>query len=532
MSRLDPPSRIVPEVLRHQARHYPDHRFLKCGGDWLTYGVLNRRSERLAAGLAGLGIGKGDRVAMLVPNRIEVFYAVAKLGAILVPFNAYLKGEFLRYQLVDSAAKILVTDRSGLASASPLLADTELTHVVLIDDVDSDDVGVPVVRLADLPSDEMVPEMELTQADLMAISYTSGTTGMPKGCMLSHGYYTLMPSAYFEEGWFRPGEDVLFTPWPVFNAGGHALANMIGLVGRTSVIYEPEFHASTFMQRVREEQATVLWSTGMPGLAVLAQPVDPDETRHSLRFACFVPMPVAKQQEFAERFAVPVLEGTYGQTETVPTTISPVAGPRKPGTCGRPVWYLDVRIVDELDEEVPRGQPGEIVVRPKIPGGMYQGYWRKPEESLETFRNLWHHTGDAGQMDDDGFVSFVDRKKDAIRRRGGINVSSVELETAVMRHPGVELVAAFALPSAMTEDEIVVAVVPRPGADLTPRGLFEFFKTELPYYAVPRYVNVRDKLPVNAMGRVMKQPLRDQGIDSATWDLEAMGFRVTKGDRR
>jgi crotonobetaine/carnitine-CoA ligase len=525
----------VPEVLRHQARHNAERPFLKCGGDWLSFGELDRRSERLAAGLAGLGVTKGDRVATLVPNRIEffeIFYAVAKLGAILVPFNAYLKGEFLRYQLTDSASSVLFTDEAGLAAALPLLADTEVRTVVVIDETDLGDGPTPVMKLADLLSDSAVPDVEITAADLLAISYTSGTTGMPKGCMLTHGYYTLMPTAYYEEGWFRPGRDVLFTPWPVYNAGGHALANMIGLVGANAVNYEPEFHASTFMARVREEKATVLWSTGMPGMAVLAQPPDPRDTEHCLRFACFVPLPTDRQQEFAKRFDVPVLEGTYGQTETVPTTISPVDGPRKPGTCGRPVWYLDVRIVDESDDEVSRGQPGEIVVRPKVPGGIYQGYWRKPQESLEIFRNLWHHTGDAGRMDDDGFVTFVDRKKDAIRRRGGINVSSLELEMAVTRYPGVESVAAFALPSAMTEDEIVVAIVPRAGAELTPDGLFEFFKTELPYYAVPRYVKIRDSLPTNAMNRVMKQSLRDEGLAGETWDLEAMGFRVANSARR
>ena len=171
-------------------------------------------------------------------------------------------------------------------------------------------------------------------------------------------------------------------------------------------------------------------------------------------------------------------------------------------------------------------------MRPKVPGGIYQGYWRKPQESLEIFRNLWHHTGDAGRMDDDGFVTFVDRKKDAIRRRGGINVSSLELEMAVTRHPGIEAVAAFALPSDMTEDEIVIAIVPRAGAELTPQGMFEFFKTELPYYAVPRYVKIRNALPINAMNRVMKQSLREEGLDGDTWDLEAMGFRVAKGARR
>jgi crotonobetaine/carnitine-CoA ligase len=190
-----------------------------------------------------------------------------------------------------------------------------------------------------------------------------------------------------------------------------------------------------------------------------------------------------------------------------------------------------VRIVDDDDVEVARGDVGEIVVRPLEPDCMFSGYWGRPTETLDTFRNLWHHTGDFGRMDDDGFVSFVDRKKDALRRRGE-NVSSMELEAAIVRHPKVAEVAVHAVPSAATEDDIKACVVLAPEAETTPQELFGFFEANLPYFAVPRYVEVIPALPKNAVGRVLKHELRAAGVTEGTWDLEALGLVVSREARR
>ena len=190
-----------------------------------------------------------------------------------------------------------------------------------------------------------------------------------------------------------------------------------------------------------------------------------------------------------------------------------------------------MRIVDDDDLEVPRGETGEIVLRPLEPDSMFAGYWGRPEETLHTFLNLWHHTGDYGRMDDDGFVSFVDRKKDALRRRGE-NVSSMELEQAIARHPKVAEVAVHAVPAAATEDDIKACVVLVPGETATPEELFAHFEAHLPYFAVPRYVELVPALPKNAVGRVLKHELRAAGVTPATWDLEALGLTVGRDARR
>jgi crotonobetaine/carnitine-CoA ligase len=200
-------------------------------------------------------------------------------------------------------------------------------------------------------------------------------------------------------------------------------------------------------------------------------------------------------------------------------------------TLGPPTAHYEIRLMDDDDTEVPPGVAGEICVRPRTPGVMYSGYWNRPDETLAAWRNLWHHTGDMARLDEAGRLVFVDRKKDALRRRGE-NVSSLELEAAILAHPGIAAVAVCAVASPLGEDDIKACVVAGPGAVLEPGELFEFFKNTLPYFAVPRYVQVRDALPVNALGRVMKHVMRDESVPEGTWDFEALGYAVERDERR
>jgi crotonobetaine/carnitine-CoA ligase len=190
-----------------------------------------------------------------------------------------------------------------------------------------------------------------------------------------------------------------------------------------------------------------------------------------------------------------------------------------------------VRLVDDDDRDVLVGAVGEIVIRPREPDRMFMGYWNQPEATLAAFRNLWHHTGDSGKADEDGFITFVDRKKDALRRRGE-NVSSMEVEAALLGLPAVERAAVCAVPSELTEDDIKACVVLRAGATLTPQEFFDFARATLPYFAVPRYVEVLEALPQNAMGRIMKHVLRERGVTDATWDLDALGLVIARDERR
>jgi crotonobetaine/carnitine-CoA ligase len=306
---------------------------------------------------------------------------------------------------------------------------------------------------------------------------------------------------------------------------------MTGLVGPAELIYEPRFSASTFMKRARQEEATVLWGVGAMALAMLAQPQSSEDASGSFRLAQFQPLQPDRQFEFQERFNVPVITEGYGQTECVPITASKLSDERRRGSVGRPVDHLEVRLVDENDEPVPAGTVGEIVARPRRPEVMFQGYWAKPEATLKSIGNLWHHTGDFATQDEDGFIYFVDRKTDALRRRGE-NISSAAVEGVIRAHPAVEAVAVVGVPSDLIEDEVKAVVVLREGAELTPQELFEHCKDKLPYFAVPRYVEFIDALPTNALGKIMKHLLRKSGITSNTLDFEALGMRIERHERR
>ncbi len=243
------------------------------------------------------------------------------------------------------------------------------------------------------------------------------------------------------------------------------------------------------------------------------------------------PFTPEQQTQFEDRFGCQVLTQLYGQTECGAIAYSRISEPRNRASLGRPAPYFEVKLFDDDDREVPTGEVGEIVVRPKVPNAIFQGYWRNPTATLETWRNLWHHTGDYGRADPDGFITFVDRKKDALRRRGE-NVSSVELERAIVGHPKVAEAAVHAIPSEMTEDDIKACVVLEPGQGFDPAELFDFFKQTLPYFAIPRYVEFLPELPKNATLRVMKHVLRERGVTEETWDFGALGLSVDRAERR
>lgn len=530
-SMTDWTKRVVHLLLREQARVNPEKRFLKSTTDWITFREMDNRSDRVAAGLAANGVTKGDRVVVIMANRdefFEIFFACAKLGAVCVSLNTFLKGETLRFQIVDSAANIAIVDVAGWKTLQPVIAQTELKNLVVVDPVPATDAVISYSVLRS--NSEPPPATSVDAADPIAIIYTSGTTGLPKGCILSNGYYTNSPYSYINGQRIIPG-DRIYTAFPLFHAAGQVMLMMSGLVAPAEIFFVPSFHASTFIRDARREGASVVWGVGAMAMAILAQPPQPDDASQGFRLAAFQPLPVQQQLEFERRFATPVVTEGYGQTECVPITTSKVSDPRRRDSIGRPVDHLDVRIVDERGEEVPLGTVGEIIVRPRRPNVMFQGYWKRPEATVAASRNLWHHTGDHARQDSDGYIYFVDRKQDAIRRRGE-NISSYEIENTLTAHPDIAEAAAHAVPSQFSEDEVKVVIVFKKGATLTPAQLFEYCKDRLPYFSMPRYVEVSDSLPRNGMGKVEKQVLRQRGLKTVTWDFEALGLVVKKQERR
>jgi crotonobetaine/carnitine-CoA ligase len=488
---------VVPDVLAERASTDGGRLFVNADGASRTFAEMHERAERLASGLASLGIAKGDRVASILPNTIDhvdVIFACARLGAIHVPVNVFLKGDFLRYQLDDAGVSLVIADDEGMAAVKG----TE--YIAISSD--------------ELPTGAGAPDVDLTPGDTMAIIYTSGTTGMPKGCMLPYGYHALQDNTLLEYG----RGDVLYTALPLFH--GWARGMLFAALNHGLEIHlDAEFSATNVLSRVRETQATMLSAVGAMGMAMLAQPERSDDRDNALRVAFMIPFQPDAERAFTERFGARVQSQMYGQTETGAITFTPLRVTGKPGTIGKasPQYAVDL------------AADGEVIVRPKKPDTMYTGYWGKPDETASAMRGGWHHTGDIARLGDDGNFVFVDRKKDALRRRGE-NVSSVQLEAAITAHPKITECAVVAVPSELTEDDIKACIVV---TELpTPEDLFAFLSEKLPYFVVPRYVEIVDALPKTATMRVQKHLLRDAGVTATTWDFEKLGLQTERARRR
>jgi len=521
----------VGEELRRRARAHPDRLFVRCGDATRTFGEMDEISDRLAAGLAARGVGPGDRVAIVAPNRVEVlelYCGAAKVGAVQVPLNVYLKGDFLAHQLVDADPTVVVADSSGLRALGPLVsALPQLTTVVALDD-EPVPVEAEVVPYADLlRSGGAPPEGPVGGDDLMSILYTSGTTGMPKGCMMSHAYY-LHTGRAMASAWELTEADVLFSALPLFHSAGRLMVVATALAGGVPLVVEPEFSARRFLPRAAEVGATFACSVGAMGMALLATDPAPSDRAHGLRAVMCTPMDPADQVAFERRFGTVLWAEAFGQTECLPVSCSPV-GALDDRSNGPVVPWLELALLDDGDRPVARGGTGQICLRPREPGVMFSGYWRRPEATVEATSTLWYHTGDLGRLNERGCLQFVSRKKESIRRRGE-NVSMLELEAALVRSPLIADAAVAAVPSAVSEDDIIVYLVAPPGRGPDADELFHFFTETLPYFAIPRYVRVVESLPRNALGRVMRHELPPP--DDLTWDYDELGLTLEKSGRR
>lgn len=522
----------VGMALHRAVTEHRDKDFVHDGHRWHSYAEVEAGARRIGSGLAARGVTPGQVVAIVLPNglqMIECFFGCALIGAIQAPLNTFLKGEFLAHQLRDSGASVLITDTAGLRAAAAVLGQLpNLRLVVLSEAVDATPAAVRVDRLSDFVTEELDI---IDDGDTpLSILYTSGTSGLPRGCVLTHEYYLAMGHTAVDAGFNGPGDRVL-TTFRLFHCGGQGLALMSTLVSGAAVRFLPEFSASRHLQLARDSGATVLWGVGAVAAALLAQPPSSSDREHQVRQATFSPLSVAKQVEFEQRFGISLSTEMYGQTECLPISFGRFADSRRRSTVGRPADDLEVAILDERNRPQPPGRVGEIAVRPRRPNRMFLGYWNSPSKTLDTWRGLWHHTGDWGRLDEDGSLYFIDRRSNSLRRRGEM-VSSLELEAAIAEHPSVERAAVVAVPSPLAEDDIRCFLELKPGETLGMREFAAFCREQLPYYAMPTYVDIIPSIPVNSESRAMKAPLRDLPIADGTWNLDAAGLLPSASERR
>jgi crotonobetaine/carnitine-CoA ligase len=502
------------------------------GDETIDYQTMHEVSGSLASGLARHGVEPGDRIAFLCDNRRELvtlLFAAWRLGAINVPLNVFLRGRGLQHQLCDSGATTVVVDEAGLATLGPVMEQAAAVRRLILVETGSEpsDGEIEVVGYKDLLVAEAYPLDDREPDSPSMLMYTSGTTGAPKACIL-HDRYLCHIGRQFSAVFDARDGDVVFSSAPLYHVGGF-IPLMWALARGLTVAMEPQFVASTFLDRARELGATQAVGVGFMAAALLNRPPSETDRHHSLRSVMFNPMSDADRARFEARFGVENLEG-YGQTECTLLSANGAGTVRRSGA-GRVVPWIDLRIVDEDDEDLPAGQVGEIAIRPLLPAAMYSGYWGQPDATLAAWRNLWHHSGDLGRLDDDGFLTFIDRKHDGIRRRGE-NISSLEVEQVLGAHPKVADVAVYPVRVEGEVDYAVKAsVVLEAGADLQPSEFAEYAGRQLAYFMVPRFVEVVKALPRNASGRVMKFELRRQPFGPDVWDLDRLGLGATRPRR-
>lgn len=529
----------IPELLLRRLESDPDSQYLDVCGDTVTAAEVYDIAARLAGAFVSMGVSKGDRVATLIENSIEAVYAwwgIVLAGGIAVPINTAYKGEYLRHQLADSGSRVVVVaseffDRLEVVAPSV----DSLQHVVVIGDSLAPISGTSTSRWSELLTAEAnAPSLTTKPSDLGTFIYTGGTTGLSKGCMLSHNYHEAL-TRQIGICWERTAEDVVWTPLPMFHFNAITTAVLGPLVfGGRSAIYR-RFSVSNFWPEMNRVGATITSTLGTMAY-LLAHDVDrPEmprsgapEANTSLRLLGAAPMPVEVDDIMKNRFGLKTFSAAYGVTEASLISWQPPGGYNKPNAAGViNDEYFDVRIFDDDDNELPRGSRGEIVIRPKRPEVMFAGYWGRPEVTVETSRNWWYHTGDVGIIDEENFLFFVDRKADYLRRRGE-NIASFEVESIIMGHGQIADVAVHAVPSPLTEDDLKITATLVDGATVTEEELFLWCVEQLPYFALPRYIEFRNELPRSPVGRVLKRELRDEGATPTSWDLEASDVKFEK----
>lgn len=523
---LAPNERTVPLLLERSAELHGDRACLSVDDLHLTYAEVLMAAQGHGAALAAAGVERGDRVAVVSENRWEVlalWLGCAWRGAVFVPVNPASRGEQLAHVLVNSGPRVLAVEAGFEARLEELRRlPRELERIWTVGQGDdSFRAGVPVEPFP--AAGAAIEPAPVSAADTLAILYTSGTTGPSKGVVCPHAQFT-----WWGENvgtWLQlTADDVLYTCLPLFHT--NALNAFVqSLMHGARYVVGPRFSASRFWQRLVDADATVTYLLGTMVSILAARPPSPLDRSHRVRVALAPATAADTWRVFEERFGIRIVEG-HGMTETN-AVIGPRDGEQRPGWMGQVMRGFDARVVDEHDVEVPDGTAGELVIRADEPFAFATGYWRMPEETVRAWRNLWFHSGDRVVRDESGYFRFLDRLKDAIRRRGE-NISSWEVEQILLRHPNVTAAAVVPVPAELGEDEVMAYVVPVSGQAVDPVDLVRFCEPLLAYFAIPRFVEVVAELPLTENGKVRKVVLRERGVAETTWDREAAGIVVNR----
>ena len=533
----------IGEVLDRITAADPDKTFVEIGGASHSYREIRDGVLRTAAMFREMGVGHGDRVCLFMPNAIEYLYCwfgLSELGAISVPINTAYRRDETAYILNNAEAVAIVTDPSlaDVAGAAADLAPSIRHRILRGEDALTLTLSPRERELSGWTSfseafgtaEPLSDRPNVSPDDVSMLVYTSGTTGNPKGVMVTHRMYAAAGQGFRHWTQATP-EDRFFTCLPFYHANIQYYSTMGALASGATLVIVDRFSASRFWGQVRDAKATVVNFIGMMMPVLAKNDLQPDDADNTVRLFYGSPsFPPEFLSEFQERFATDIIVG-FGMTETCYGTIEGIREDRRAGSSGQARQHPDprfentIRIADaETGKHVGPNTVGEITIRNPA---VMPGYWRNDEQNRETLRDGWLYTGDLGWLDDDGFLYFVDRKKDIIRRRGE-NISSQEVENVIKANPSVLDAAVVAVPSELGEDEVKAYVTPREGAVVDPEQVVYWCAERLAYFKVPRYWEVRDELPRTPSLRVRKDMLRQEREDliEGCYDREAAGIRL------
>jgi crotonobetaine/carnitine-CoA ligase len=530
-------------VLARMARATPDKTYLSdiASGRAFSYAQFNAWTDRIAHALRAFGVARGGHTGVFMgnsPEHLALFYAMAKLGAVSVPVNTAARGELLRYYFAQSDCETLVVDASLIPRVREVLAQLPLVKRVLVvrtdearNDTNEAGTGVQVADFEALvdsaPTAAFVPSVPVKCSDLVLIAYTSGTTGPSKGSMLSQAAALTYGTGAAQVQGYRQS-DVFYVCLPLFHNNALLAACGAALVCGASVVLSRRFSVSRFWNEIRESRATITNFLGAMSSFLWSQPPSSADADHCLRLVSMAPTP-KYAADFERRFGLRSMNN-YGLSDYGMATSFTEWDPReKLGSIGRARPGVQVKIVDDDDFELPAGEVGEIVMRMDEPWRGTMGYYKMPEATLASRRNLWFHTGDRGVRDADGYFHFVDRKKDCIRRRGE-NISAFEVEQIIATHPGVADAAVFAVATATHDEEVAAVIVRKEGASLDEIALIEHCQGNMAYFMVPRYIRFVGAMPTTMSQKVEKFRLR-QALEadlSLAWDRESAGVVLAR----
>jgi long-chain acyl-CoA synthetase len=479
------------------AGRQPERPALRLGEQVITYGELDERSARAAALLRSEGVRPGDRVALMLPNVPEfvvLYYGILRAGAVVVPMNPLLKTRETEFHLADSGAVRLFEWHQAPGEGAQGAAAAGVAHTAV----------EPVAFAATLAEQEPLAEVADTADDDMAVLlYTSGTTGRPKGAVLSHAglrHNTEVNTVHIQQ---MTPEDVVVGCLPLFHIFGQICTMSAAVRSGASLVLIPRFDPAAVLAAIARERATVFEGVPTMYAALLQHPSDADVSTLRMCISGGASLPVEILHGFERRFGCPVLEG-FGMSETSPVvTFNHPDRPRKAGSIGTPIRDVEVRLLDDKGQDVAPGEIGELAVRgPNV----MKGYWNRPEETEAALPDGWLRTGDLARADEDGYLYVVDRKKDMIIR-GGYNVYPREIEEVLHEHPAVALAAVIGVPHAELGEEVAAAIVLRPGVQALPDELREYVKDRVAAYKYPRRVWLVDALPLGPSGKILKREI-------------------------